>query len=180
MAVNDFMARNGEGWLHISISSNADDEIKGISRGRFCRYVIQRTAQLLENGEVNDTFANSIDELLSPKRPPWSRLQFPGYAHGITRPNEIIAASLGAEINLDKALGAHRLDDYIPAVTKSCKAIMSLRRKLAAGAPIENSICLTTEPIIWHLYKANVDKELFGELAESKDVIAALRRLVKS
>lgn len=179
-AANDFMGKNGGGWLHISTSSSADDETKEISRGRFCRYIIQRTAQLLEDGEVDAIFANSIDELLSPKRPPWSRLRFPGYAHGITRPNELIAASLESEINLEKALGTGCLDDYIPAVTKSCKAILSLRRKLAAEAPIENEICLTTEPIIWHLYKANVDRELFGQVTESKEVITALRRFVKS
>jgi len=179
-AVNHFLADNRGEWLHISTSSSADDETKETGRGRFSQYIFQRTAQLLESGEINSVFFDSVEELLSPNRPPWSRLQFPGYAHGITRPNEIIAASLGADISLDKALGTHRIDDYVPAVTKSCKAIMSLRRKLAAEAPIENEICLTTEPILWHLYKANVDRELFSGLAENKYVISALRRLVKS
>jgi len=179
-AVNDLLAGDEGEWLHISTSCGADDETRGLGRDRFSRYIVQRTAQLLQSGNANSMFSDSIDELLSPKRPPWSRLQFPGYAHGTTRPNEIIAASLGAEIILDKALGTHCINDYVPAVTKSCKAIMSLRRKLSAEAPIENEICLTVEPILWHLYKANVDRELFSELAESKDVISALRRLVKS
>ena len=178
--VNDFMGRNGGGWLHISTSDRAENGLQDISRDRFERYVTQRTAQLLEGGEVDDIFANSIDELVSPKRPPWSRLLFPGYAHGITRPNELIAASLESEIHLEKALRVDCLNDYIPAVTKSCKAILSLRKKFAAKAPIENNICLTTEPIIWNLYKANVDRELFGQLDESKEVIRGLRRFVKS
>ncbi|WP_152618100.1 hypothetical protein [Pseudomonas fluorescens] len=179
-AINEFLAGNGDEWLHISTSSSADEETRNLSRDRFCQYIVKRTAKLLESGDVNSIFSSSIDELLSPKRPPWSRLQFPGYAHGITRPNEMIAASLGSEIILDKALGIHRISDYVPAVTKSCKAIMSLRRKLSADVPNENEICLTTEPILWHLYKANVDKELFSGLDENKNVINALRRLVKS
>lgn len=179
-AVNEFLADNRGEWLHISTSSSADNETREIDGGRFSRYIVQRTAQLLGSGDVSSIFFDSIDELLSPKRPPWSRLQFPGYAHGITRPNEIIAASLGSEISLDKALGTHRINDYVPAVTKSCKAIISLRRKLAAEAPIENEICLTTEPILWHLYKVNVDRELFSGSVENKDVVKALRRLVKS
>ncbi|AZC17940.1 hypothetical protein [Pseudomonas sp. CMR5c] len=179
-SINEFLAENGGEWLHISTSSSADEETRDLSRDRFNQYIVKWTAQLLESGNVNSIFSSSVDELLSPKRPPWSRLQFPGYAHGITRPNEMIAASLGSEITLDKVLGVHRINDYIPAATKSCKAIMSLRRKLSAEAPIENEICLTTEPILWHLYKVNVDRELFSELAANKNVINALRRLVKS
>jgi len=179
-AINEFLAENGDEWLHISTSTSADEETRNLSKDRFYQYIVKRTAKLLESGDVSSIFSSSIDELLSPKRPPWSRLQFPGYAHGITRPNEMIAASLGSEIILDKALGIHRINDYVPAVTKSCKAIMSLRRKLSADAPIENEICLTTEPILWHLYKANVDKELFSGLDENKNVINVLRRIVKS
>ncbi|MDG9884915.1 hypothetical protein N7650_18930 [Pseudomonas sp. GD04058] len=179
-AVNDFLVENEPEWLHVSTSDSANAETREVSSERFSRYITQRTVQLLENGEINSIFFDSIDELLSPKRPPWSRLQFPGYAHGITRPNEIIAASLGSEISLDKALGIHRINDYVPAVAKSCRAIMSLRRKLAAEAPIENKICLTTEPILWHLYKANVDRDLFSEVNENADIVSALRRLVKS
>lgn len=179
-AVNSFLTDKRGEWLHISTSSNADDETSETDIGRFSRYILQRTTQLLESGDISSIFFDSIEELLSPKRPPWSRLQFPGYAHGITRPNEIIAASLGSEISLDKALGTHRINDYVPAVTKSCKAIISLRRKLAAEAVIENEICLTTEPILWHLYKANVDRELFSESVGNKDTVKTLRQLVKS
>jgi hypothetical protein len=102
--VTDFMGRNGDGWLHISTSDRAEKGLQDISRDRFERYVTQRTAQLLKSGEVDDIFANSVHDLVSPKRPPWSRLLFPGYAHGITRPNELIAASLESDIHLEKAL----------------------------------------------------------------------------
>jgi hypothetical protein len=178
--VADFMHKNGEGWLHISTSSSADNETKTKSRNRFCNYITQQTNRLLESGEINTIFSDSVYELLNPKRPPWKRLTFPGYAHGITRPNELIAASLESEINLEKPLRPNRPNDYVPTVTKSCKAIFSLRRKLAKRAPTENDLCLTTEPIVWHLYKSKVDRDLFENIPESKEIITALRRFVKA
>lgn len=179
-AVADFMQKSGEGWLHISTSSSADKETSATSIERFCIHIAQQTNRLLESGEIDTIFSDSVHELLNPKRPPWKRLIFPGYAHGITRPNELIAASLNSEINLEKPLRPDHPNDYISAVTKSCKAVFGLRRKLATDAPFENDLCLTTEPIIWNLYKANVDRELFENIPESKEIVTALRRFVKA
>lgn len=179
-AAQEFMSAKGDGWLHVSLSGQADADIRDFSNDRFLKYILQRTAQLKERGQADEIFTDSIRDLLSPKRPPWSRLQFPGYAHGITRPNEIIAASIDSKISLEKRLAVNRVEEYVPAVVKSCRAVLSLRRKLAADVPVENGMCLTVEPILWHLHRADVDRELFDKVDECKEVISALRRLVKS
>lgn len=179
-AAQEFMNAKGDGWLHVSLSGKADADIRDFSNDRFLKYILHRTAQLKERGQADEIFTDSIHDLLSPKRPPWSRLQFPGYAHGITRPNEIIAASIDSKISLEKRLAVNRVEEYVPAVVKSCRAVLSLRRKLAADVPVENEICLTVEPILWHLHRADVDRELFDKADECKEVISALRRMVKS
>lgn len=178
--VSKFVQDKGGDWLHISTSDHAEKNLRNISWERFEGYVIQRTGQMLEQGKINSIFTDSVQDVINPQRPPWSRLQFPAYAHGVTRANELIACSLGAEIFLDRALRPDRPEEYVAAVIKSCKAVASIRRKFAGRAPTETDICLTTEPIIWNLYKADIDKELFSRLNESEEVIRALRRFVKS
>ncbi|MFZ7072521.1 hypothetical protein ACO0TC_19235 [Pseudomonas aeruginosa] len=178
--ISELISASDDEWLHISTSSQAFNELHDTSTDRFESYIFKRTDKLLETGEITQDFFESIYELVGQKRPPWKRIQFPAYSHGITRPNEIIAHSLGAELYLERKLDVGCAEEYIPAVNKSCKAIKSLRKKFAATAPIETEICLTTEPIVWNLYKSDIDKELFNNLNESKETILALRNFVKS
>lgn len=178
--VNDLVTKSGSGWLHLSTSSDADAAIKNFSMHRFERYIIERTDELLKNKKIDTSFVNTLRELLAPKRPPWKRITFPGFSHGITRPNEIAASSLGGEIHTVKELNVSCLDDYIPAVVKSCKALITFRKKLADKVPIENNLCLTAEPVLWGTYKADVDRDLFGNLNESDEIKRGLRRIVKS
>lgn len=177
--VSRFLEGQAGQWLHVSTSSKATDEEKNTTPGRFEAYVIGRIGHLSTKSKVSSAFVEAVLEVMEPARPPRKRMQFPGFAHGITRSNELAAQALGLEVFLEKALRPEISEQYVPAVIKSCKAILGLRRKLYPKAYVRNHLCIAAEPIIWRLYAADVDKDMFAGVDDERQVVLAALAFIK-
>ncbi|MFJ2323906.1 CHAT domain-containing protein [Pseudomonas sp. NPDC087817] len=179
--VKNFLSSDyGKGFLHISIAESASKEEKDSSLKKISNYAIERALDLLAKGQVPPEFVTAIKEILAPKKKPWKRLPYPGYNHGVTVANEVIANSLELSIISEGKLQPHKYHEYIPAVLRSLQSLWSYRKNLIEHAPIENLLCITAEPILWRIYKADVDSELFNDNQNSKKLIAGLKTYVKS
>ncbi|TMU79010.1 CHAT domain-containing protein [Pseudomonas fluorescens] len=180
-SVKDFLASEyGKGFLHISNAKSASREEKDSSLKKISTYAKERAVELLTKGQVPPEFVTAIEEVLSPKKKHWKRLTFPGYSHGITTANEVIAQSMELSVSSEGKLQPHKYHEYIPAVLRSVLSLWNYRKDQIEGAPFENLLCITVEPILWRLYKADIDTELFNDDKQPEKIIAGLRTYVKS
>ncbi|AMO77605.1 hypothetical protein M8R19_26260 [Pseudomonas sp. R3.Fl] len=180
LPVKDFLSSEyGNGFLHISTAKSASKEERDFSPRKIGNYAIARALALLEDGRVPQEFFEAVSEVLGPKKKSWKRLAFPGYRHGLTYANELIAESLCLDIVREGRLMPSGNENYIPAILRSSRALWGSRSSLTDNASTENRLCISVEPILWRIYKVDLDK-LFPDGSLKKELVAALRIYVNS
>lgn len=180
-SVKDFLSSKfGGGYLHISIAKSASGSERDYSSSRFEKYIKQRALDLYSKRKVPSEYVDAVREVLAPNKRKWKNIKFPGYLHGVTLANDVVARSLKLQFRVVEKLVPAKYQNYVPAVVNSCSSLWGIRSDLTKGVARENCICLYSEPVLWYVYKADVERDIFSGEDRSNRTVASLAAYIKS